>query len=213
MFYGRAGRHSRPRSLRRFVFREIAPENRRMRASAGENGQRRVAESGGQRRGGEPASPPRSVCGRSIADRRADVYEIPFLCEKNGCDRMRISVWGSEVLYVGIRSFVLLSFFALWCLHVSASLNTVSGSRPWEGRGRVPVPVLSSFGGFSFLLVRKLSGKCLFRRMVAQERKPQRRMSFDGRRMAGPFPFGFLGGVCMGAHRFSGQRMLLPSGS
>lgn len=81
-----------------------------MRASAGENGRRRVAESGGQRCGGEPASPSRSVCSRSIADRRADVYEIPFLREKNGCGRMRISVWGSEVLYVGIRSFVLLSF-------------------------------------------------------------------------------------------------------
>lgn len=31
--------------------------------------------------------------------------------------------------------------------------------------------------------------------MVAQERKPQRRTSFDGRRMAGPFPFRFLGGA------------------
>lgn len=40
----------------------------------------------------------------------ADVYETLFLREKNGCGRMRISVWGSEVLYVGIRSFVLLSF-------------------------------------------------------------------------------------------------------
>ena len=55
------------------------------------------------------------------------------------------------------------------------------------------MPVLSSFGGFSFLLVRKLSGKYVFRRVVAQEGKPQRRMSFDGRRMAGPFPFRFFG--------------------
>ena len=143
--------------------------------------------------------------------------KFPFYARRTAATGCEYPFGEARFCMLGFAGFFVLLPFLLFvaaCFGFSEHCFGKPAFRPWEGRGRVPVPVLSSFGGFSFLLVRKLSGKYLFRRVVAQERKPQRRTSFDGRRMAGPFPFRFFGvSFAWGAHRFSGQRMLLPSGS
>lgn len=164
-----------------------------MRVKTGGEGWRRAADNGAA----ESRLPLPVLCAVAALRTGGRTYtKFPFYARRTAAAGCEYPFGEARFCMLGFAGFLSCCLFCSLvpaCFGFSEHCFGKPEFRPWEGRGRVPVPVLSSFGGFSFLLVRKLSGKYVFRRVVAQERKPPKDVvprETDGRSV----PFRFLGG-------------------